>query len=105
MSVETVLWITNPEYQSPASLHEMSEEQLGRAVFVSKTDMSDSGWVKVGTATMEMKLFSRDEMVGGAIEAIKQQIQNTKAEAEAKVTMLTGKLNDLLMIPMAKADE
>jgi hypothetical protein len=64
----------------------------------SSDDLSKSGYTLIGMAEIEHSFFDRNLIQGYAVDAIKTQIQEVRAEAENKVTHLQDKINQLLAI-------
>ena len=64
----------------------------------SEDDLSKSGYTLIGMAEIEHSFFDRNLIQGYAVDAIRSQIQDVRAEAENKVTHLQDKINQLLAI-------
>jgi len=64
----------------------------------SNNDLSKSGYTLIGMAELEHSFFDRNLIQGYAVDAIRSQIQEVRAEAENKVTHLQDKINQLLAI-------
>jgi len=96
----TKAWITEHSTARPEHLAE-GDPRLIKWVCYSDMDMSGSGWVLVGEATVTLKLDSVEEVVANQVAALRQQITSVRAEAENKATDLERQVQQLLAITMS----
>jgi hypothetical protein len=69
--------------------------------FYTKTDndMSDMGWMKVGTAEIDVLLTTdRASIVNNQVATLKRQAQKIRAEAEVKASEIENEIKNLLAI-------
>lgn len=90
-------WLTN-DYTSPEELHAAGGLNLLGLVHLSSHDMTDSGWVHVGNATVSLELFPIDGMVEKKVEALKAERDKAIADHFVKINRLNEKINNLLAI-------
>ncbi len=57
-----------------------------------------SDWVLVGEATISVSLYSREEITSGLIASLRAQQQEIRAKAQASITALDDRINNLLAI-------
>ena len=93
-------WIANRGYPAAADLFTADEAEILNDVFYSTVDMSDSGWVKVGTAEITIKLDELPEVASKQIAALQGQLEEMRAEHQMQQTALQGRINNLLAIEM-----
>ena len=86
------VWITR--YTDP---EELSPDD-SRPLILSNGDMSNSGWSLVGSAEVEIELFSREEMVSHKIDSLKLELQEELSAAEVRQSTLRDKISKLLAI-------
>jgi len=73
-------------------------------VTMCASDMSEF-WIKVGTAQVTLTLSDEKEVLASMVAVIDSQIQQTYAEAEATVTDLKRKKEQLLAISYDAPEE
>lgn len=61
-------------------------------------DMTRSGWIRIGTATIHLDLIDPKDTVAAQVESLQAQITKTMADSEATITILRSRINDLLAI-------
>jgi hypothetical protein len=98
----TTAWISNSCPLSPEQILNPTGEILLKATAFTDTDMSAVGWVKIGTATVEFDLISRNEMIDNKVVALQAEMQIVKADAQVKVQKLEDQLQSLLAIEVSK---
>jgi hypothetical protein len=91
-------WITNRGYPAAADLFTADEAEILNDVFYSTLDMSESGWVKVGTAEITVTLDEPPEIASKQIAALQGQLEEMRAEHQLQQTALLGRINNLLAI-------
>ena len=83
----------------PQELDSMPAEQLASYLsFWTGTKPAYDGCTIVGTATTEVTLMGRDEVVLNKVEALRAEKARTQAEAQAAVTRLESQIQQLLAI-------
>ena len=91
-------WITSHCRLSPEQILNPTGDQLLRDVVFIDLDMTDCGYTKIGTATIEFDLIDRSEMVDNKVAALRAELQGVKADAQVKVQRLEEQLQSLLAI-------
>ncbi len=62
-------------------------------------DMSDIGWMKVGTAEFDVLITTDNtSIVKAQVDTLKQQAQKIRAEAEVKANEIENEIRNLLAI-------
>lgn len=61
-------------------------------------DLSEYGWIEVGTAIITATLLENDEVNAKQVENLKAQIQEIQADAQKKVRVLEDRIQSLLAI-------
>lgn len=61
-------------------------------------DMSDCGWVEIGTAIITATIHDNEAVNAKQVENLKAQIQEIQAEAHKKVQVLQDRIQSLLAI-------
>ncbi len=96
------VWITSRCNLTPEQiLNPVGGQLLREAVFI-ELDMTDHGYTKIGTATIEFDLIDRDELIDNKIVSLRAELQGVKAEAQVKVQKLEDQLQSLLAIEVSK---
>lgn len=90
-------WLAN-EWTSPEELYGDDQQKVAELLAYYKMECAPHDWVRVGTATLIVELFDRDELIASKADSIRAEIQKTQADAVVKVNALTEKLNSLLAI-------
>lgn len=65
------------------------------------TNMSDMGYVRVGTMSVTVRLDDDDTLRNSAAETIRAEIKEVQAKAQNAITELTRKLNEVLALECA----
>ena len=65
----------------------------------SDHDMTEQGWVKVGTADITVTLTDHDEYVAAQVSTLRAAKARIQAEAEAQATRIEGMIQNLLALP------
>ena len=98
VTATTTAWITPVCPLSPEQILNPVGDQLVRAAMFIDLDMTDHGYTKIGTATIEFDLIDRNEMIDNKVAALRAELQGVKAEAQVKVQKLEDQLQSLLAI-------
>lgn len=87
-------------YRKPADLIGLTQEELAKALAFSPHDMSGTdGWIEVGEVHISsVTLKPHDQMVADTVAALRQQVQNIRAESELKAARLENEIQKLLAI-------
>jgi len=64
----------------------------------SHPDMSDDGWIKIGTGTLTASLIEPKDTIAEQVKSLEAQIQKAEADAQLTITRLRGQINNLLAI-------
>ena len=91
-------WITNCGYPAAADLFTADEAEIINDIFYSTVDMSDSGWVKVGTAEITIKLDELPDVASNQVAALRSKLEEMRAEHQLQQTALQERINNLLAI-------
>ena len=91
-------WLTSHSNLSPEQILNPTGDQLVRETAFINLDMTDHGYTKIGTATIEFNLIDRNEMVENKVAALQAEMKVVKAEAQVKVQRLEDQLQSLLAI-------
>ena len=97
-----IAWITPHCNLSPEQILNPTGDQLVREVAFINLDMTDHGYTKIGTATIEFDLIDRNEMIDNKVAALQAELQTVKADAQVKVQKLEDQLQSLLAIEVSK---
>lgn len=96
---EIKVWLSRPEWKSLEELAFLIEagknDQAVDYLTTSNYDMSTSGWIEVGTATMSVKLHSADAVLGNQIAALHQELQTCRANAQLRENEIMDKISKL----------
>jgi len=74
-----------------------SPEEFSNLSFVD-CDMTDQGYVKVGTATITVELIDNKEIVNGQLSMLNEAKRRVQAEAEKALTEIETQIQSLLAI-------
>jgi len=89
-------WLTDHSRVGP---EELARGELGDVHFLD-LDMARHGWTYVGEAEVALDLLPRDEIVDNKVSALKAEIEEVQAKAQNQITILQGRINELLALPM-----
>ena len=98
ITTTTTAWIGSNCSLSPEQILNPVGDQLLRAAVFIDLDMTNCGYTKIGTATVEFDLIDRNEMIDNKVAALRAELQGVKAEAQVKVQRLEDQLQSLLAI-------
>ena len=81
-------------------IEEGREAALATKFNYTNTDMSGTdGWSEVGMAEVTVTLFDDHVLVEKKVEALRSEIQLTRATTQQKITKLEEQLQNLLSLP------
>ena len=96
-TLNTPVWCTGQDQLAKVySPEEGSNSTIG--IDFCDFDMTRSGWIRIGTATIHLDLIDPKDTVAAQVESLQAQIQKTMADSEATITILRSRINDLLAI-------
>lgn len=87
-------WTTEYSGIGPHNIHEADVDQLS----YSNASMEDMGWTRVGVAIITVELLGGEELVQNKVASLEAEIRMAEAEAQARITALKGKIQQLLAI-------
>ena len=64
----------------------------------SNCDMTSSGWIKVGNASVTVEFLDNQSIINGRIDALHADERRVMAETEKKLTDIRGQIQSLLAI-------
>lgn len=82
---------------TPADLHDMPAERLAASLSFWETKPFSS-YIRVGTAELTVTLDSREACTASAVEALRNQQQTVRAQAEATAQCIEQQIAKLLAI-------
>ena len=91
-------WIAGIGYPAAADLFAAEGVELLNDIYYSTVDMSGSGWVKVGTAEITIKLDELPEVASKQVAALRSKLEEMRAEHQLQQTALQERINNLLAI-------
>lgn len=97
--MRTNVWVTRPEKLCIVA-SEKKPDRLIDFVQFGNQDMSSCGWVKVGTAEVEITLDSSGSIEAGAISAIDAKIEEVREESVRRIKELQDAKQSLLALTM-----
>ncbi len=99
------VWVTQPSALQRVDLSDGASLFEHTYLTDGTLDMSDSGWVKLGTARITYdNLASREEAVPAMCSQIDEAIEKLRATAEQKVSALLAEKQNLLALGYASND-
>lgn len=92
-------WLSSVEY-----LHRFAdandEQRANMTRFTAlELDMSDCGWVRIGTASIDLHVDSQESIDGGAIKVIDLAIEKVRADFALRIKELQDARASLLSLP------
>lgn len=95
-------WISRPESINVAGLLsiEKASTALSRVV-LAEHDMSGAGWVHVGTAEVTITFKDTGEIDAQQVAVLRGQLDEMRAEHQAKQMALQTRINNLLALEAA----
>lgn len=81
-----------------AMISQGKDDEALNYLSLSNCDMSNSGWVEVGTATATVTLHDTDAVVGKQVAALKQELQNVRAAAQMQENAILERISKLQAI-------
>lgn len=94
-TIESTAWARSPE--NIPRIYGNEDDYSSIPVF-HNTDMTDMGWIRIGTATIHLDLIDPKDTIAAQVESLEAQCKKVMADSEATMTMLRSKINDLLAI-------
>lgn len=98
MEIETKAWLSQHSLQWIKPEELTDPEKAAKHISFSNHDMTGLGWTQIGTAKMELSLFSKEDMTKSAIQALEAEMANVRAEAAQKVAGLEEKKQQLMAL-------
>lgn len=92
-----IAWITS-DWNAEGAMSGDSKQVLQSVHLTHIDGMESSGWVRAGTARVEVTLIDKTEMVENKVESLKAQKTSILAEAQMKVTQIEEQIQKLLAI-------
>jgi hypothetical protein len=102
LSGKTKAWITQHSTIGPKDL--LDEKVIGALAYHSD-DMSKYGWTLVGEAEITLHIADEKTLVDNKVAALREELKNVRAEAQAKATRLESQINDLLALTYTPAEQ
>lgn len=105
---------THSDYSMERFMRGMEDGKHDRAVDAlafSMHDMSGSGYVRIGTAEIEVELLPMDQIQHQQLHTLTAQLEKERAESQAKQNIILDKISKLQAIgytrpdPMTDVDE
>jgi len=90
------VWISQYSSLTPQDIANGVTEGL----LYAETDMTSSGWTRVGTAVVEFTPLAMDEIISGKIKVIRAEIEEEQAKTHVRVKRLNDQINSLLALPL-----
>ena len=93
------LWLTETYIEYAAEI--LADPQRTAALTTSGPEqkMGEFGWLRVGDGILRCQLVDPADIVNGQVDALRQQIQTARAEAQRKVEQLEDAIQKLLALP------
>lgn len=101
---EVTAWLSDNSPSTLESLADPATLSLARFVYTD-ANMSTCGWRRVGVAMITLELPSHDVMRDMAIDSLRAEITAVRANAQAMITHLEGRIANLLALPMSAEAE
>lgn len=94
-------WV--PEWRTVKDLREAAKDSGNRAAEMlqftgADQDMSDYGWIEVGTANIDATIDDTVDVTQKQVERLREQIKTVQAAAQEKVNALEDRIKSLLAI-------
>lgn len=95
----TKVWTTSQWQNIDHILHTIKEGELDKAaseMTYLNHDMSDTdGWTEVGTATITVTLYPRDELVAKELDGLNAQLQKVRADNQRRENAILDRISKL----------
>ena len=92
------VWLPNTSSILPEKLASGTGDEIIPYAMLSKTDMTQYGWVEIGSAQVSLTIKGNDEIVSGQVEALKAQKRKVIADAEVAANEIEQRIQSLLAI-------
>lgn len=103
-TLNTPVWCTSQDQLAKVYNPEEGFSNSTIGIDFCDFDMTRSGWIRIGTATIHLDLIDPKDTVAAQVESLQAQIQKTMADSEATITILRSRINDLLAIENTKGE-
>jgi hypothetical protein len=97
MKITKKIWLSETALNY-VDLSDLDNPENNTWFYFSTSDMTDGGHTCVGEALIECKFHDRDVITGNTIVALKNRVQEIRADAENEITKLNEKIQQLLSI-------
>ena len=87
-------WLPAHCVYRPHELHDLPGDVLAEAIGLASHDMSGSGWVRIGLATVTIELMPLEQCIKDTIEALRRE----QGDLQAKATRIEDEVQKLLTI-------
>ena len=91
---KTIAWVSHSRNFDFSSI---VDDTINNLTYYDR-DMSSSGWVKIGEATITIDLVDMDGIVENQIDALEAEIKAVEGQAYARVTDLRAQIQNLKAI-------
>lgn len=97
MKLSTKVWLTSGSQRYLKSA-DMTDPENAMWFTYRSEDMTQHGYMLIGSAEIEIELLTPAEINNSAVVALKDQVQEVRAKSEKEVMHLQDKINQLLAI-------
>jgi hypothetical protein len=98
----TRVWISSPKYKSMTELKQIAiigePNEAVDYVNYSNIDMSNSGWVDIGIASITVTLADTETVIAKQVGALQQELKNARAEAQMRENAILDQISKLTAI-------
>ena len=95
-------WLSDPSWKGIDYVIEQvrngKNDAASNDIAYSNQDMTSSGWVKVGTATVTVTLDGIDEITAGQVLALQSQLEKFRANAHLHEQQILARISKLQAI-------
>ena len=95
-------WLSDPSWRGIdyviGLVKQCENDAAANSLTYSNRDMTDIGWVKVGTATVTVTLDSVDEITAGQVLALQRQLEQFRANAHLHEQAILARISKLQAI-------
>lgn len=93
---DTTAWLLT--HADATDLANPDHSRVVESLAFSRLDMRSAGWTEVGQATIIVRVHEEQTIVHRQVEGLRAKIDYIRADAQAKITAVEAKINDLLAI-------
>lgn len=98
----TKAWITSA---TPWDMERLKDSNRVNDFTYHDSDMTEYGWVEVGTAEIKVTLnVENKDIVKSQVATLRKQVENIRAEAQMKVNGLENQIKNLMAITYEPED-